>query len=134
MVHKCLFFSRKNYFQWGVYNKWIKLWFMLIPLLFLMMYYWIAVDEMKGQHPVRRTVWLMLVPLSLVAIPISFGLSVFPMVFSIVIGESFDKPKPAKETEIDIKVAKFVSKNVWARALWLTIALSLLLLLFHPLF
>lgn len=76
------------------------MWFLLIPALFLLFYYWIAKDEMKGQHPVRRAVWLMLVPLCgitslffLVFNPFLWVIDMFVMMFFIALGEGFDKPK-----------------------------------------
>jgi len=66
----------------------------LFPFGFPILYYWIALDEMKGQHSVRRAVWLVFVPLCIATVVISMSLSLLPMMFFIALGEAFDKPKP----------------------------------------
>lgn len=98
-------------------------------LLILPLYFWIIFDEMKGQHPVRRTVWLMIVPLCLIIAPITIGLSLIPMMFFVAVGEAFDRPKPIGKTVSDIKLEQFVSKNIWTKLLWLTLTLIYCLLL-----
>jgi hypothetical protein len=72
-------------------------------------------------------VWLVLVPLCIILAPVTFALSIIPMMFFIALGEAFDKPKPYKKTEADIKLEKFIAKNVWTKLLWLTIIILLLL-------
>jgi len=70
----------------------------VVPLLAL----WIALDEMRDQHSIRRAIYLFFVPLCLFLIPFTLAVSLIPMCFLIAIGEAFDKPKPIKETKIDI--------------------------------
>jgi len=75
--------------------------FLVLPLAALLLYYWIALDEMRNQHPVRRSVWLVIVPICIFLVPMTYFLSLFPMVFFIALGEVYDKPKPEKIERIE---------------------------------
>ena len=95
-------------------------------LAILALYYWIVLDEMKGQHPIRRKIYLMFVPLCIFLAPFTIGLSILPMCFFIALGEAFDKPTSPKPTEFDIKVEKFFIQHKRAKPLY-TIILTLIL-------
>jgi len=94
------------------------LWFLLAGLGFPILAFLIALDEMRGQHPFRRFVYLILVPSLLFSV---FWLFLFPfflvpftlfVIFMICLGEAFDKPKPIKEEKkIDV-LEKFIPNDI----------------------
>jgi len=110
-------------FTFWFFSLWI-----VVPLLAL----WIALDEMREQHPIRRGIYLVFVPLCLFLAPITLAISLIPMCFLIALGEAFDKPKPVKETKIDI-LEKHVSNRILRDAIWLIIAVCLTILALYPL-
>jgi hypothetical protein len=96
---------------------------------FLLLYYWIALDEMKNQHPLRRRIWLLIVPLCLILAPTTIGLSLIPMMFFIALGEAFDKPKEAPKTKTDLKIERFFSKTPFQRTLYIAFSICFIVLL-----
>ena len=103
--------------------------YLIIPLAILAIYYWIALDEMRNQHRVKRTVWLVFVPMCIFLIPITYFISVIPMVVFIGLGEVYDKPKPAKIEKIEQ-----VKPDRWQKfVLAIIVCVFLLFMIFPPL-
>jgi len=99
------------------------------PFAFPILYYWIALDEMKGQHPVRRVVWLVLVPPMIILIPFTATLSLIPMMVFIAMGEAFDKPKETPKTKTDLEIERFFSKTPFRRAMYIAFSICVIVLL-----
>lgn len=103
--------------------------YLIIPFAILAVYYLIAFDEMRKQHRVRRAVWLLIVPMCIFLIPITYFISAIPMVASIALGEVYEKPKPAK-----IEKDERVKPDRWQGfVLAIIICVFLLFMIYPPL-
>ena len=53
-------------------------------------YYLACYYELKNKHPIKKLIWCVVVPLCIILIPITVGISLLPLVFFIILGEAFD--------------------------------------------
>lgn len=101
--------------------------YLIIPIAILAVYYWIALDEMRNQHRVRRTVWLVIVPTCIFLIPVTYFLSIIPMVAFIALGEVYDRPKPEKIERIEQ-----ARPDRWQKFVLVVIVCAFLLFMLFP--